>query len=236
MKRMFWMLAAALVAATMLLAAPCAAENEGVITQSACSIVRSGEAYHVYCFAQIRNDSDQIICLDEGELELHNGDQLLASQRVTQLWPYFLEPGQEGYLVDVVVFEPNEDGVVLPSVTGLTYDLAYMDIDPLFAGQALYTGARLERSGHGSKATLICEVTNPTQEEIYHPTIAFGLYSDVGQLLYADGTTLYDVGIPAGGKVLVRFDVDEEFVTQWNSYGIDAAQAHVYAMYRSETD
>ena len=38
-------------------------------------------------------------------------------------------------------------------------------------------------------------------------------------MVYADGTTLQDVGIPAGGTVLVRFDVDEAFVTQWQSYG-----------------
>ena len=238
MKRNMRIFAAAGLMALLLLAAcvPGMAQEECAVTQSVCSIVRSGNNYEVYCFAQIRNNSDKVVCLDEGTLELHNDDQLLASQWVGQIWPYFLSPGEEGYLFDVVTFEPNEDGIVVPSVTALNYDLKYMEIDPAYAGQRLETNVRLETEGDGCRVTLICEVKNAGQEEVYHPTISYGLYSDAGQLLYTGGTTLYDVGIPAGGTVLARFDVDRVFADQWSSYGVTPSQAAVHAMYRSEAD
>ena len=58
--------------------------------------------------------------------------------------------------------------------------------------------------------------------DAYNPTVAIGLYTDSGAMLYSDGTTLQDVGIPAGGTVLVRFDVDEAFVAQWAELWRDA--------------
>lgn len=233
MNKLKKMLFAALIAAVMF---STAAAAEGVITQSACSIVRSGDTYQVYCFAQVRNDSDQTICMDEGVLKLHNGDQLMAMQDVGQLNPYFLSPGEEGFLFDVVTFEPNEDGIVVPSVTNLTYEIEYMEIDALYAGQKLATNARLEHNAFSGDMMVICEITNPTAQDIFHPTVAFGLYSDAGQLLYADGVLLSDVGIPAGGTVLARFDVDDVFVSQWSSYGVTPEKAQVSAMFRSEAD
>ena len=56
------------------------------------------------------------------------------------------------------------------------------------------------------------------------------------RMLYSDGTTLQDVGIPAGGTVLVRFDVDEAFVAQWQSYGAMPTQVHTNASFRHDED
>jgi len=225
--------------AVCLLAAGCLpgmAENGGTITNSACSIVQSGDQYQVYCFAQVRNDSGRLICLDEGTLELMNGDMLLASQRVTQMWPYFLEPGEEGYLFDVVTFEPGLEGPVVPSVSGMTYDIEYMEINPQYAGEKLNMQARIESDDYSGKLSVICEISNPAQQPVFDPTVSFGLYTDAGQMLYAGGSTLYGVGVPAGGTVLARFDVDELFISQWISYGVTATQVRASAMVRSAQD
>ena len=66
--------------------------------------------------------------------------------------------------------------------------------------------------------------------------MALGLYTDDGTMVYADGTTLQDVGIPAGGTVLVRFDVDDVFVKQWQSYGVMPTQANTNASFRKDED
>ena len=80
------------------------AEGEGVVSQVSCSIVPSGDYYLVYCFAQVHNASDEVICLEEGMLSLMNGEQLLSTSDVSQIWPYFLSPGEDGYLFDIVAF------------------------------------------------------------------------------------------------------------------------------------
>ena len=217
------------------LAAVCLADSEGVVVGSSCNIVQSGEYYLVYCYAQVHNNSNEIICLESGTFELHSGEQILASQPVTQLWPYFINPGEDGYVFDVVAFEPGENGAVVPSVTDILYDIQYMTVDTQYASRDLSAVAELERTQEGGM-TVICRITNGTDTDAYDPTIAFGLYAENGGMLYADGTTLQNVGIPAGGTLLMRFPVDEDFVAQWDTYGMSAAEARVSAAFRNDED
>lgn len=217
------------------LAAVCLADSEGVVVGSSCNIVQSGEYYLVYCYAQVHNNSNEIICLEGGTFELHSGEQILSSQPVTQLWPYFINPGEDGYVFDVVAFEPGENGAVVPSVTDILYDIQYMTVDTQYASRDLSAVAELERTQEGG-LTVVCHITNGTDTDAYDPTIAFGLYAENGGMLYADGTTLQNVGIPAGGTLLMRFPVDEDFVAQWDTYGMSAAEARVSAAFRNDED
>ena len=215
---------------------PCAlADDEGVIVQSSCSIVQSGDYYLVYCYAQVHNQSDQIICLERGTLELRNGEQLVADAEVSQMWPYFIDPGEDGYLFDVVAFEPNEDGVVVPTITGLEYFVGYMPVEPQFAGKKLECASRIERDPDGT-LYVVCELHNPSQIPAYDPSVAFGLYTEGGAMIYAGGMTLQSIGVPAGGSTLVRFPIDKVFVSQWDSYGASPAQVQAGAIFRNDAD
>lgn len=227
---------ALLMLAFSLGASLCAAEGEGVVTQSSCSIVKSGEYYLVYCYAQVHNNSDQVICLERGSFELTNGDQLLSTNEVAQLWPYFINPGGDGYLFDIVSFEPNEDGVVVPQVTGISYQIDYMLVDPAYGNFNLNVTSQIQQEREDGKITVICEVTNPTDMDAYNATVTFGLYTAEGRMVYADGMTMQGVGIPAGGKALVRFDVDEVFAAQWRSYNAMPTEARVIATFRRDED
>ena len=55
-------------------------------------------------------------------------------------------------------------------------------------------------------------------------------------MIYADGTTLKDVGIPVGGTILLRFPVEDELVKQWDSYGMSASEVRVTASFRNDED
>ena len=212
------------------------AESEGVVSQASCSIVPSGDYYLVYCFAQVHNASDKVICLEEGMLSLMNGEQLLSTSDVSQIWPYFLSPGEDGYLFDIVAFEPNEDGVVVPSVSGISYDIKYMTIPTEHASRALTASARIELDEAAEDMTIVCEITNPTETDAYDPTISLGLYTHSGVLIYADGVTLQHVGVPAGQTVLTRFPVDSMFVQQWKTYNALPDEARVSAVFRMDED
>lgn len=213
-----------------------AAEGEGVVSQASCSIVPSGDYYLVYCFAQVHNASDEVICLEEGMLSLMNGEQLLSTSDVSQIWPYFLSPGEDGYLFDIVAFEPNEDGVVVPSVSGISYDLKYMTIPREHASHALDASARIELDEASGEMNVICEISNPTDMDAYDPTISIGLYTLSGVMIYADGVTLQHVGVPAGQTVLTRFPVDSVFVEQWKTYNALPDEARVSAVFRTNED
>ena len=209
------------------------AQDEGAIVQSSCNIVQSGEYVLVYCFAQVHNNSDQTICLDEGVLHLMSGEDALSETRVTRLWPSFLAPGADGYLFDVVSFEPGEG---IPAVTGLNYDVRYMTVNPAYAGQALEAQGRIEINDVTGRMSVVCEFANPTDEAAFGASTAFGLYTDAGQMVYAGGMRLQDIGIPAGGSVMVRFDIEDELVQQWRSYDALPTQVHASAMFSANED
>lgn len=221
----------AAVLVMLLFAVPAMAEEErGTIVQSSCSIVQDGEYYLAYCFAKIRNDTDQVLCLDEGTFYLVNGDEEIASEEVSQLWPYFLAPGTEGYLFDIVPFEE------MPQITGIDYNLRYLDIHSAYAGTALKTQGRVELDENSNALSVLCEVVNPTDTDAYDPTVVVGLYTDAGQLVYSDGRSLKDVGIPANGKLMVRFYVEPMLVEQWMNYGALPTQVQTGAMFRTGSD
>jgi len=230
-------LLAMLLAAMLVLACgAAAADEEAVIVRSSCSIMQSGDYYLVYCFAQVHNNSDGVICLDKGTFDLHSGDQLLSTSDVSQLWPYFLAPGEDGYLFDIVAFEPGENGAVVPNVTGIAYNIDYMTMEHNAGNIALASDARIETDPADGSMAVICEVKNETQAEAFDPTVAFGLYTEGGDLLYADGRTLQGVGIPAGETMLVRFLVDNAFVNQWSGYNALPSSARVKASFRADED
>lgn len=234
MKKLF---AVAMLALLLLSSAAGLADAEGVIVQSSCNIMPSGEYYLVYTFAQVHNNSDEIICLDHGSFELHSGEQLLSSQTVTRMWPYFLNPGEDGYFFDIVSFEPSEDGAaVMPSVTAIDYNITYMTVNQAYGSHDLSAVSEIITDENQGSLTVLCEITNTTDMDAFDPVVSFGLYTEAGQMIYADGMTLTGVGIPAGGTVLVRFEVEEAFVSQWKAHNAVPAQANVNASFRVESD
>ncbi len=228
----------AIVAAALLLAAAAGfADAEGVVVQSSCNILQSGEYYLVYTFAQIHNNSGSIICLDQGTFELHSGEQLLASKKVSRIWPNLINPGEDGYVFDIVSFEPDENGnPVMPSISAIDYNITYMTVDSEFGSLDLSAVSEIETDAESGAMTVVCEITNITDAPAYDPNVSFGLYTDAGQMIYADGKILTGVGIPAGGTMLVRFAVDSAFIEQWTGYGVSPTQASVVASFRRDED
>lgn len=215
----------------LLFAMPAMAEDGmGEIVQSSCSIVQDGEYYLAYCFAQVRNNTDQVLCLDEGSFHLRSGEDAIASEEVSQLWPYFLAPGADGYLFDIVLFEQ------LPQITGIDYDLRYLTVNSAYAGTTLQTQASVELDESSNALSVLCEVANPSDTDAYDPTIVVGLYTDAGQLVYSDGRSLQDVGIAADGRLLVRFRVEPMLVEQWMNYGALPTQVKAGSMFRTGSD
>lgn len=227
-------LAFLLASLALLMTAAGAAAQEAAVTQVSCSIVQSEDYYLVYCYGLVHNNTDETIFLNSGKLNLINGDQLLAEQEVSKLWPYFIAPGEEGYLYDVVVFEPNEDGVVVPSVTGVEYQLDCGSIDAAYSSIALETAVRVEQDQQMGYQ-IVCELSNNTAVDAFDPTVAIGLYAG-GNLIYADGLTMQDVGVPAGGRTLLRFEVDDAFIEQWSGYGVTPEEVKVSASFRADED
>ena len=206
------------------------AEEMGTVVQSSCSIVQSGDYYLAYCFAQVHNNTDQVLCLEDGTFSLTSGEDVISHEDVSKIWPYFVAPGEDGYLFEIVPFNS------MPQITGLSYDLQYLTVHPDYAGVKLDAQTRVELDEGSGVLSVVCELSNPLDVEAFEPVVAIGLYTDAGQLLYADGRNLQDIGIAPYGKLLVRFDVEPDMTQQWISYDALPTQVKVNAMFRTGSD
>ena len=214
----------------LVLASVAAADEMGTVVQSSCSIVQSGDYYLAYCFAQVHNNTDQVLCLEDGTFSLTSGEEVLSHEDVSKVWPYFVAPGEDGYLFDIVPFNS------MPQITGLSYDLQYLTIHPDYAGVKLDAQTRVELDEDSGVLSVVCELINPMDVEAFEPVIAIGLYTEAGQLLYTDGRNLQDVGIAPQGKLLVRFEVEPDMVQQWIGYDALPTRVEVNAMFRNGSD
>ena len=166
MKKMLAALALALTLPTCALG-----DSEGVIVQSSCNIVQSGDYYLAYCFAQVHNNASTVICLDQGTFDLQSGETLLSTSEVSQIWPYFLSPGEDGYLFDIVSFEPDENGnPVIPSITGISYNVTYLPVDNVYASYDLSAVSEIAQDVSGD-VSVVCRLTNSTDMDAYNPTV-----------------------------------------------------------------
>ena len=223
MKRRIIALALLALAAAL----PVLADPGANVIQSSCSIMEADNSFIVYCYAQVYNGTSNVVCMEKGSFELRSGDDMLVSGSVEQMTPYFLKPGESGYLYDAAVLDRAE-GEGVPSITGLSYNINYYTVDDAFANRDLVVTGEQQREPDGSLAVLL-RVQNPLEEEAWSPTLAFGLYTEGGALLYCDGRTLENVGIPAGGEMTVRFDISKLFAERWAEYGADPAQVKATA-------
>lgn len=206
------------------------------VVQTACNILTFDDECHVYCCAQVHNDSDYLAGMEQGLFRLISGDTVLAEENVERLWPYFVDANGDGYLFQTVIFYPDEDGnLEIPSITGLSYQLASMTVPVSAANETLLAEAEIERTETGGYV-LICKLQNTDSETAWNPLVTYGLYTSGGSMLYADGLSLENTGIGSGSTLELRFAVNAQIVKQWVSYGVEPTEVRVQGFYRRDSD
>ena len=111
-----------------------------------------------------------------------------------------------------------------------------MPVDAQFAGTSLGCTSSITRDPLSGNLYVVCELSNPSQETAFSPTVSFGLYMDSGAMIYAGGSSLQNIGVPAGGTTFMRFSIDDAIVTQWKNYGVSPTQVQAKAMFRTDAD
>lgn len=206
------------------------------VVQTSCNILVYGDECRVYCCAQVHNDSNGLTGMESGVFQLMNGDEVIAEESVDRLWPYFLDPGKDGYIFGSSVFYPDENGnLEVPTITGLVYQLIPMDVPVATENHRLEASMQIEKTQAGGYE-LICELTNMEEETAWNPLVSYGLYTSGGSMLYADGITLNGLGIRSGSTIELQFTVNAQIVSQWAGYGVEPAEVRVMGYYRKDSD
>ncbi|MBQ9010482.1 MAG: hypothetical protein IJ088_14315 [Clostridia bacterium] len=206
------------------------------VVQTSCNILVAEEECRIVCCAQVHNDSDRLAGLEHGLLRLTNGGEVIAEESVSRIWPYFLDPGGDGYVFETVTFYPDEDGnLEVPSITGVSFEMNAMDVPVSVENNMLRAEMHIERMETGGYI-MACTLANDEAETAWNPQVTFGLYTDGGSLLYADGQSLDNIGISGGNQLELRFMINPQIVAQWGGYGVEPAEVRVKGYYRQESD
>ena len=67
------------------------------MVQSSCMVLVGETETRVQCFAQLHNNTDKVVYMGEGFLELFNDQTVIADKVVARIWPEFINPGKIQY-------------------------------------------------------------------------------------------------------------------------------------------
>ena len=230
---------AALVLLIGILTACCGlaqAEEALSVSQTACSIIETEGVYLIYSYAQVHNNSDQVVCLAQGTYELTAGGESLGVYEVEEIWPDFLSPDADGYLSNLLIYDPEEqENGDAPAITGLTYDLETMSVSTDLQNYDLEVTAEFAEISSGD-ISVQCRIKNTTEEDAWNPIVVYGLYTSGGSLVYCEGKMLDNIALPAGSEIITTFTVSGTQGGQWKSYGAFPTEIKALASYRIDTD
>ena len=71
---------------------------------------------------------------------------------------------------------------------------------------------------------------NDTEDTLFTPSVAFGLFDQEEKLLYGDAVTLFSLGVPPEQTFVASFSIDEAFVAAWEAEGAQPAQVQAVAV------
>lgn len=232
MKRTSLISAALVLALLLALALPSVAEGVLTLTEERLLAWKDyDESFRGAYFAIAENTGDEALMLQEGSLKLLDaeGAELYESSYL-EVYPRVLQPGEKGVISS---YGKVSDGEVPARVatTSLNYTLMDPYVDIKFYPAS--AGLELIDDDYRPAARLTIEVENNTDEPLFDLEISCILRDDEGGLLATMTTWTYRVGVPAGGKMLVREDLGEELVNDLKEKGLTTAQVEVMA-YTSE--
>lgn len=208
------------------------AQDELIIREKTYTEVELFEdSFYGYVFAQLENTGDQDAYFEQGALKIMGKDgEVKAEKAVFTCYPNVVAPGEKAYLfayqsvkdaqsVDEISqyaleIAGSESFEERPAVLRVT-DAKYVQEEDLF-GEPVYR--------------IYVTAKNETDEALFTPSVAFGLYDHSGKLIYVDAMTQFDMGVPAGQSFIMTFSIDDSFKETWAAQGIEPAKVEAIAI------
>lgn len=171
-------------------------------------------SFQSYCFAELTNTGDKNVEFGSGVLEILNAEGDVTDTDDAYIsYPNVIAPGEKAY---VRLWSMVSDAEKLEDISDYTLTLTGKTSKENVPVHLTASAVVREGEQWGEKVyTMVATVTNETSETVYQPNVVLAAYDADGKLLYADVTTLYSVGIPAGQTVEVLITVDSSVSDQW---------------------
>ena len=196
------------------------AAGKATVTQEA-FYVRPYFDYHAgEIYAEITNTGDKPVVFNGGLIELYNPDgDAIESSNLYSCYPAVLAPGEVGYLYNTTSVKEAEEISYIDDYS-LTITGKAENSKETVRLSSEGTFGEYQRSKYSTEYAMFANVTNDTNEILRGVRVVYALYGAEDNLLYADSTELYSLGIPPAQTVEVRMSVDRRILEAWESEGV----------------
>ena len=176
------------------------------------------DSFYAYIFVEVTNSGDKNVEFGSGILEVLNADgDALESFELYSAYPEVLAPGEVGYISYYRGVDDAKSIEDMPDYLLTVSGKSSKDEAP----QRLSATAVVEEVPYWSDTQyqVTITITNESDKTLYDAYVPFAVYDAAGKLLYADYTTLYNVGLPSGSTIEVRQTINDAFLTLWKTAG-----------------
>lgn len=196
-------------------------------TEETWYVVSHSDDYRVYYYAVVTNTSDEPEEINDLLFEIKDsGETSIESTSKFKLYPEILEPGQSGWLVISQDVKDIDSRSVIDHYA-LTITSKKNDDE---AVRLLTAGAEyLEEDEDENEDVLRATVTNSGADNVFEITAAVAARDAEGKLLYVASAATKDIGLPAGGSLLIRSEIKSDIVDALEDAGVEVASAEAVA-------
>jgi hypothetical protein len=182
----------------------------------------------VEVYAEIENTGDRDIEFSSGVVELFDADgNTVASTDYLYSYPPVLAPGDKGYASAVLYMEEGIAAADIAdySITVLGKNATTQVIR--YESEGTYLADVEEQ--YWTYDYVVAEIKNETDDPAYNFYCAYVIKDEAGDVLHFTYTSAYDVGIPAGGSILMRLTVPDYVIERFAEQGVSPATVETFA-------
>lgn len=189
------------------------------------------DTFYGYVFAELENTGDTDAYFDKATLTIADGaGKTLSEKTAFTCYPNVIAPGERAYLFAYSAVEgvkstdeiaahqlavESSESIEEPPVVLTVTETVYAQEADLF-GEPVYK--------------MYVTVKNETDEAVFTPSVALGIYDTAGKLLYVDAMTQFEMGVPAGQSFIMTFTIDDAFKAAWDAQGVSPERVEAIAM------
>ena len=190
-----------------------------IASQNIYTLMPYSDTVQAYAYAQVENTGDKTIYYSDGLFELYDAEgEVLASEAYLTCCPKVLQPGEKGYLFTSYV--RLDDGVAQDAVDD------YM-LDVTGKGKGDYVVTRypatveleIVEDKYSKEMNMYVTIENNSDKTVYDMNIVAAVLDANGAPVFAENTTFYNMGIPAGMKAVAVLDVTSAVIDFFDTNG-----------------
>lgn len=210
---------AVLLAAMFVMPMMALAEPAGTVNSSQRFIVDKGDGkYQILFYAEVENTGDEPIGSSEVLVDLTDGKgNVYMTSKANSIIPSDMQPGNIGFTWRTENLKDVEDASLFSdySVTVNVKKGSVKDVQ-FPAECALVTEEKDDRI----RTSVEFVITNDRDEIYMWPSVAYGIYDQNGQIMYATYVQAADAGIIPGNQVMLVSNVPDDVTRAWFAQGL----------------